>query len=145
MPKLHISLNSWMDFFSEYPCTGESSNWMNFRPIQANTTIDSPSCSCDTGFQKCPEGKDTSSPRPLNLDISPLPSSPKPYPCHCCSSYVALLYMFLPIWPWRYITQYFKRIYVCLSEKNFFILAYISMFSIHVHVSQNCTWNIPGM
>lgn len=41
---------------SEYPCTGESSNWMNFRPIHANTTIDSPSCSCDTGFQKCPQG-----------------------------------------------------------------------------------------
>lgn len=104
MPKLHISLNSWMDFFSEYPCTGESSNWMNFRPIQANTTIDSPSCSCDTGFQKCPEGKDTS-----YLILSPLPSSPKLYPYHCCSSDVALLYMFIPIWPWNTLPSIFKE------------------------------------
>ncbi|XP_056020266.1 phospholipid-transporting ATPase ABCA1-like isoform X2 [Ostrea edulis] len=41
---------------NDYPCTGENSNWVNFHPIYANTTIDSPSCSCDTGFQKCPAG-----------------------------------------------------------------------------------------
>ncbi|XP_061181755.1 phospholipid-transporting ATPase ABCA1-like [Saccostrea echinata] len=49
-------LNPSVYSIEDYPCTGESSNWMNFRPIYTNTTIDSPSCSCDTGFQKCPPG-----------------------------------------------------------------------------------------
>ncbi|XP_062578503.1 ATP-binding cassette sub-family A member 7-like [Saccostrea cucullata] len=49
-------LNPNVYSIEDYPCTGESSNWMNFRPIYTNTTIDSPSCSCDTGFQKCPPG-----------------------------------------------------------------------------------------
>ncbi|XP_078319655.1 phospholipid-transporting ATPase ABCA1-like isoform X1 [Crassostrea virginica] len=49
-------MNPGVYSISDYPCTGQSSNWMNFHPIYTNTTINSPSCSCDTGFQKCPQG-----------------------------------------------------------------------------------------
>ncbi|KAL8576510.1 hypothetical protein ACOMHN_003068 [Nucella lapillus] len=42
---------------SGYPCMGQGSSGFTARPdITGNTSIDSPDCSCESGFPKCPAG-----------------------------------------------------------------------------------------
>ncbi|XP_013414368.2 LOW QUALITY PROTEIN: ATP-binding cassette sub-family A member 1-like [Lingula anatina] len=51
-------MNSSVYSIRGYPCTPASSaeRWTPSPAVTGNTSLDSPSCSCDTGYQTCPPG-----------------------------------------------------------------------------------------